>query len=162
MENNLKDNNLMDNKLVNTKIKHKTDLVDTVGKRENKRKHKHYMQVEDKYLRIGLNWKKQPFKGRPKINNMFMDMFKFTDEFLDVSLNNYNENVISKNVISQNVISQNENWGAILANARQYIKDNASEFYDNDKYVSIYGRFKKTGEWVEIVQFNTTDNKWLV
>ena len=145
-------------KVFNIDIKHQTDLVKSIGKRENKRKHKHYMNLkdttnsindstnigaEDKYLRIGLNWKKQPFKGRPKVNNMFMDIFKFTDDY-------------------STIIIFNENWGAILAKARQHIKDNAHDFYHNDKYISVYGRTKKTGEWIELAQFNTTDNKWLI
>ena len=115
----------------------------TIGKREQKRKHKRFLQTDDDYnLKIGCLWKKQPFNGRPKdINNNFMDNFKIYH--------------------NETELNSNENWGAILAIARQHIKDNVKDFYNNNEKIYICGHVKKTDEYIRIVEFDAMKNYWL-
>jgi hypothetical protein len=127
---------------------HKTDLVDHIGKREEKRKHKKYLKLDNnKYTRIGQNWKKQLFHGRPHVNKMFMEDF---NAYIIDSENN------------KIIIAEHSNWGSILAKTRQYIKDNAKEYYNTDKCVTVSGKIKKTGEWIDIGEFNTMHNRWFL
>ena len=64
--------------------------------------------------------------------------------------------------LDNDVIIENENWGAILAQTRQYIKDNAKQFYDSYDKISIYGYCKSENKWFEIVKFDILQTEWLV
>ena len=114
-----------------------------VGKRENKRVHQKLLILDNGFkLKIGYLWKHQPFNQRPKYNNKFVKSFK-------VYYNN-------------NVIIENENWGAILSQAQQYIKDNAKVFYDNYDKLLIRGFCKSENIEFDIVEFDILENKWFI
>ena len=114
-----------------------------IGKRELKRKHKKFFQPEGKSVKIGQLWIKQPFKGRPYYDKMFMDTFKIFDSE------------------TNDIIFVHDNWGSIIMKVRQYMKDNAYEYYNNNRCAICSGHVKKTNEWVDIVRYNTMTNTFI-
>ena len=120
-----------------------------IGKRELKRIHNKLLILDNGTeegfkLKIGFLWKKQPFEHRPTYTKYkkFVKMFEAR--------------------LDNNVIIENENWGAILAQTQQYIKDNAKQFYDSYDKISIYGYCKSENKWFEIVKFDILQTEWLV
>lgn len=115
-----------------------------IGKREQKRKHKKFYQVNDNYLKIGQLWSKPingGHKGRPTDNGLFVDSFKI--------------------VFEDKIILEDENWGSVLSKTGQYIKDNISEFYNTGKRLEIYAHTKKTNKWWKIVEYDYIKNYWI-
>lgn len=120
-----------------------------IGKRELKRVHNKLLILDNGTeegfkLKVGFLWKKQPFEHRPTYTKYkkFVKMFEAR--------------------LDNNVIIENENWGAILAQTQQYIKDNAKQFYDSYDKISIYGYCKSENKWFEIVKFDILQTEWLV
>lgn len=113
-----------------------------IGKREQKRVHNKLLIFENGFkLKIGYLWKHQPFNQRPTYKNKFVKMFYLYD----------NENKL---------ILENENWGAILSQTQQYIKDNAKQFYDEYKKVTIKGYCKSEDVEFTIVKYDILENYW--
>lgn len=116
-----------------------------IGKRELKRMHNKLLIFDNGYkMKIGFLWKKQPFKQRPTYTNYK----KFVKNF--------------KIQLNDKIITENENWGAVLALAQQYIKDNAYDFYSNYDKLDIYGYCKSENTWFKIVRFDILETEWLV
>ena len=117
-----------------------------VGKRELKRKHQKLLILENGFkFKVGYLWKHQPFEQRPT----YTEHRKFVKTFRVIDREN-------------NIIIKNENWGAILAQTQQYIKDNALEYYkDYTKCLLIQGYCKSEDTWFDIVKFNVLKNEWL-
>lgn len=112
-----------------------------IGKREQKRVHNKLLIFENGFkLKIGYLWRHQPFNQRPTYNNKFVKMFYVYD--------------------GNNKIIENENWGAILSQTQQYIKDNAKEFYDKYKKLIVKGYCKSANIEFNIVEFDILENKW--
>ena len=114
-----------------------------IGKKELKRKHKKFFQPEGKSVKIGQLWKKQPFIGRPKYDNMFMDTFKIYDSE------------------TNELIFNHDNWGSIVQEVRRHMKDNAYEYYNTERYAICAGHVKKTDEWVDIIRYDTMATLYL-
>ena len=114
-----------------------------IGKKELKRKHKKFFQPNGKSVKIGQLWKKQPFVGRPKYDNNFINTFKIYDSE------------------TNDIIFEHDNWGSIVAKVRQHMKDNAYEYYDTGRYAICAGHVKKTDEWVNIIQYDTMTNRYI-
>lgn len=114
-----------------------------IGKKELKRKHKKFFQPEGKPVKIGQLWEKQPFKGRPQYDKMFMDTFKIYDSE------------------TNNIIFEHDNWGSIIMAVRRYMKDNAYEYYNTNRFAICAGHVKKTNQWVDIIQYDTMANLYL-
>lgn len=113
-----------------------------IGKRENKRVHNKLLILDNGFkFKIGYLWKHQPFNQRPTYKNKFVKMFYAYDD-------------------NNNVIIENENWGAILSQVQQYIKDNARDYYDNYRKVIIKGYCKSENTEFDIVEFDILENKW--
>ena len=131
-------------------IKNKPELYQKeweIGKRELKRKHKKFFELDNVMMKTGELWKRPcqiGLHGRPKgKNNTFVDLFEIRDN-------------------DDNSIEQNENWGAILARIGQRIKDDPLEYYNTNKKMSIWYRIKKTGEWNKIVEYDSIKNYWYI
>lgn len=114
-----------------------------IGKKELKRQHKKFFQPEGKSVKIGQLWKKQPFKGRPYYDQMFMDTFKVYDSE------------------TNDIIFEHNNWGSIIMAVRRHMKDNAYEYYNTDRFAICAGHVKKTDEWVDIIRYDTMSTLYL-
>lgn len=120
-----------------------------IGKRELKRKHQKLLILENGFkFKVGYLWKHQPFDQRPTYN--INNHKKFVKNFRVIDMEN-------------NIIIENENWGAVLSQCQQYIKDNAREYYeDYSRKLIIQGYCKSENVWFEIVEFDVLKNKWLI
>lgn len=111
------------------------------GKREQKRKHHKLLKLDHDFnLKIGFLWSHQPFDSRPKYNNKFVKTF-------EAYCNN-------------KLIIEDENWGSILSKVKQYIKDNAMEFYKEYKKIVIKGYCKSEDIKFDIVEFDILECHW--
>ncbi len=91
-------------------------------------------------LKVGYLWKHQPFKQRPTYNGKFVKLFRV-----------YYQNEL---------IIEGENWGSILAQSQQFIKDNAKDFYDTYNKLNIFGFCKSENIEFKIVDFDILETKW--
>lgn len=114
-----------------------------IGKKETKRKYKKVFSPQGQLVKIGQLWQKQPFKGRPYYDKMFMDNFKIYDK------------------LTNNVIFEHTNWGSIILQVRRYLKSNAMYYYNNNNFLICSGHVKKIDKWVDIIQYNTISNLYL-
>lgn len=113
-----------------------------MGKKELKRQHKKFFQPQGQSIKIGLKWHKQPFKGRPYFEKQFIDSFKIYDSE------------------TKEIIFEHTNWGSIVQKVRQYIKDNAYEYYQTNRYAICAGYIQKQDLWIDIVKYDTLTNEY--
>lgn len=114
-----------------------------IGKKETKRKYKKVFAPQGQLVKVGQLWQKQPFKGRPYYDKMFIDNFKIYDK------------------LTNNIIFEHTNWGSIILQTRRYLKNNATYYYNNDNCLICAGHIKKTDKWIDIIQYNTISNLYL-